>query len=169
MRLFNQGKYPLKWTMSGQAFECEPWGLVDVPDELVGSVKSRGLPLDITPVPHEQRAQARIADDQAAASDSALRAIHEKARRAEAAERIAKEELGACQGEVSRLNKELREAYQANEKLNDDVARLKADKKAAEDLLSEEARKATEAEERAIRAEALHAEKSKEKPAKKPG
>lgn len=167
MRLFNQSKHQLGWSMGGQSFTCEPWGSVDVPEELVGAAKSRGLPLGPVQVAPEVRAHVRIAEERAAADQAPLLALRKEADEALAREKAAIAELERCQGDLARLNRDYRETNERIATLTDKLARAEADKAAAETLLSETSAQATASEARAIKAEALLSEKQpKAKPAK---
>lgn len=163
MRLFNQTKNELAWSMGGQAYGCEPWGSLEVPDELVPACRSRGLPLDVAPVSPEARAQVRVADERAAADQAPLLALKAQAENAQAGEREAKRELESASVEISRLRSELRAANELADSLRDQLARVTSDKDAAEQLMSAAEQRATEAEAKAIRAEALLTEQAKPK------
>ncbi|HEY3497131.1 MAG TPA: hypothetical protein VGK73_20675 [Polyangiaceae bacterium] len=167
MRLFNQTKNALAWSMGGQSFTCEPWGPVDIPDELVPAAKSRGLPLDVAAMAPEVRAQVRVADERAAADQAPLLALKAQAENAQAGEREAKRELEAMSVELSRVRGELRAANETVESQRGQLQRVTADKEAAEQLMSAAEQKATAAEAKAIRAEALLAEKTEKPKAKR--
>lgn len=166
MRLFNQTKNQLGWSLGDVAYSCEPWGAVDVPEDVVKLTLARGLPLDFAPVSAEQRAHQRISDEQEASKADALRALKGQADSAQAAGRAVKEELGRCQVELSSARDSLRDALKRSESLADQLSRMKADKDAAEQLLAQESTRATDAETRAIRAEALLSEAHKPAQAK---
>lgn len=161
MRLFNQSKNQLGWSMNGERYGCEPWGPVEVPDELVAAVKSRGLPLDVAPVAVELRAQARIADEQAEAAEAPLRALRQQCDDAQASERSAKEELARLSSELTAARDELRRERDRAAKLEVELKRVSADKDSAEALMSEQAKKAAEADAARIKAEALLTERTK--------
>lgn len=163
MRLFNQSKNQLGWSMGGENYSCEPWGPIEVSDELVPAVKSRGLPLDVAPVAVELRAQARIADEQAEAKEAPLRALRQQCDDAQAAERSAKEELARLSSELTATRDELRRERSSTAKLATELERVRADKDSAETLMSEQAKKAAEADAGRIKAEALLNERTKPK------
>ncbi|HEU4544363.1 MAG TPA: hypothetical protein VFR23_24745 [Jiangellaceae bacterium] len=165
MRLFNQSKNELRWTLGGSAFEAEPWGPVDVPDEFVAAVRKLGVPLAVSPVAPEARARQKVSDDATAQQDSALRGLKQRAEVAEADARAAREELERLSIELSKAREGQRTAEEAARELSEQLARAKADAKAAEGLLSEQASKAAEAEEKALRAEAMLVDRA-EKPKK---
>ncbi len=56
MKLYNQTKNPLRWTISMTTYTCEPWGEVDIPDMFVEHCKVRGLPLGTVAVAPEVKA-----------------------------------------------------------------------------------------------------------------
>jgi hypothetical protein len=158
MRLYNQTKHNLRWDMSGHVFTAEPWGHVHVPDEFVDAVKSRGLPLDIAPVPPEARAKVRIADQAAADQEAPLRALKAQLDDAQASERSAKEELERMSVELSKARADLRSEQEQALNMLSEIERMKADLDAANKLVAEHAAKAAASEERAIKAEAVKAE-----------
>lgn len=167
MRLHNQTKKHLSWKM-GEQFECAPWGHVIVPDEMVSAVKSRGLPLDVTPVAPEMRAQARVEDQQAAEREAPLHALRKAADEALAGERTAKEEVERLQIELSQANEARREAESLLVAKNGELSRALSDKAAAESLLVDASSLATASEERALKAEALLGETQKSSKPDKP-
>lgn len=72
MRFFNQSNKPLKWDMSGVEYVVEPFGPVEIPDDLVAACRSRGLPIDISPVPPMHKAEITVrAEAEAARTDEA--------------------------------------------------------------------------------------------------
>jgi hypothetical protein len=167
MRLYNQTKNQLGWSLGGKKLEAEPWGPVDIPDALAAAVRKMGLPLGIAPVAPEHRALVRVADEQAAAAAEPLRVLKAAADAAQAGERAAKEELERMSVELGSVRGELR---QARESITDLKGRLKqalADKGAAEALLSETAANAEASEARAIKAEAMRGEKPAQPKAKR--
>lgn len=167
MRLYNQTKKPLSWKMDGEIYECESWGAILIPDEIVYAVKARGLPLDVTPVAPELRAQERIADQHAANRDAPLHALKKAVDDAQAAQRAAKAEVESLQVELSKAREHGHDLAEQLTAKGDALARAVSEKEAAESLLSEAGKRATDAEERAIRAEAMLAELQKE-PASQP-
>jgi hypothetical protein len=162
-RLYNQSKNQLGWSMGGVAYSCEPWGVVEIADELVSAAVSRGLPLGPVQVSPEERAQVRIADERAASDQAPLLALKAQLEQAQASEREARAELGRVSVDLSTAKNALREAGELNEKLGDKVRRLESDKAAAEQLLTEADKRATDAEARAIKSEALLTERDKPK------
>ena len=155
MRFYNQTARALRWDMSGEIYECEPWGSVEVDPSLEVAVRSRGLPLERTRVPPEIRAQERIATEQKAADEAPLKALKEAAERAQAQELETKRELERTQVELSEANQKLNAMGKALDELKAAYDRLASDKEATEKMLSEAAQKAAESEERALKAEAL--------------
>ena len=168
MLAFNQTKHPLSWALSGQKFACEPWGSIDIPGELWGACVRLGLPLDVAPVPPERRAKERVEDERKASDDSVLLALKDRVAAAEAAARTIKEELERTKIELSDARSETTRIRAENDKLVADIVRIQADKKTAEDLLDDAAKRATDAEAKAIRIEALASERAKAKSEKRP-
>ena len=160
--LFNQTNKPLSWKLSGQAFTCDPWGSVDVPREYVDPCKKLGLPLAETPIAPELRAARRVEEERAAASDDVFSKVQADLKDALAAKESANAFSEEQQKKAEHLAAKVREALTENERLKGQLKELAADKKAAEDLLGEESRKAALAEERAQKAEAILAERKKQ-------
>lgn len=163
--LHNQTKSPLAWEMSGRQFACEPWGAVDLPEKLVPIANAYGLPLGSVPVPPELRAQQRVVDEQENAKSDALRALRNEIRDAKAVAEAASKEVEKLQLQLQQARTQARELGEELESVKRDHRSALADKKAAEDLLAETARAATDSEERAIRSEARLAEATKKHPA----
>lgn len=168
MRLFNQTKNQLRWDMNGALYECEPWGPVELPDELVAAAKSRGLPLDLVATAPEIRAHERIADERAVADQAPLLALRKEADEAKARETAAVDALERCQADLASARRSLIESDTLVEQLQDKLRRMTADKDAAEKLFSEASAQATESEARAIKAEALLSETKKQARPDKP-
>lgn len=160
MLLYNQTKKHLSWKM-GEQFECAPWGHVSIPDELVDAVKGRGLPLDVTPVAPELRAQARVEDQQSADREAPLHALRKAADEAQASERSAKAEVERLQISLGEATAARAVAEKALAEKSDELSRAMSEKAAAEGLLAEAGSQATASEERALKAEALLAEAQK--------
>ncbi len=161
MLLFNQTKNPLKWTMGGQVFACDPWGSVDLESGQVKACLRRGLPLASTPIDPEVRATRRIAEEQEEASKGVFQALEREANEAKGAAKAAKTQLDATLAELDAERGKTRLLREKVAKLEQHVAELEADAKAAEQLIQETSKAAADSEARAIKAEAL-----KKKPGK---
>ncbi len=167
MLRFNQTKNALSWKLSGQVFTCEPWGSVDIPDGLVQACVSMGLPLGVSATAPEQRAQERIEEEKRARENDAFAAVLRRAEAAEADAKAAKAELERLQVAMSDTRAAFVKLSTERDALAGELARTKADKDAAERLLSEQAQRAEDAEVKAQKAEALSAAKAE--PKKKTG
>jgi len=146
MRLFNQGSSRLRWTMGGRAFECAPYGEVDVPESLVPFIKSRGLPLDVTPLPDEVKASKKAFEAKRQAESSEVISLKRQLGESRAAEKGAKDAL-----EVALLNvKDLQDRLELSGMECDDLKRrieaLEGEKVALEKQLSEQAKLLAELE-----------------------
>lgn len=161
MRLFNQTKNALSWSMGGVTYSCQPWGPVSVPDDLVGAVRSRGLPLGMAPVERETRAKVLIADEEAQARDAPLIQLRKQLEDAQDKAKAAEQELERMSAELSAVRDELRTEKAQVAELQEQALALKADKESAEALMSEQAQKAVEADAARIKAEAQVAEAPK--------
>lgn len=137
MKLFNQIKQPLSWGMGDTRFTCEGFGAVDVPDHLVDLCKSRGLPLDVSPVPAETRAQRRVSEEIEAARSDDLKLLKDEVSAAKAAEATAKGELAKCQVALSEVNERCRKLVGELEQACSERDSAHADVKATEALLAE--------------------------------
>lgn len=137
MKLFNQIKRPLSWDMGGVKYACEGFGPVDIPDHLVEICKRRGLPLDVSPVPAETRAQRRVSEEIEAARSDDLKLLKDEALAAKASEAAAKGELAKCQVELSAANERCRKLVDELEQACSERDSAHADVKATEALLAE--------------------------------
>jgi hypothetical protein len=155
MLLFNQAVKPLKWHMSGAWYSAEPWGSVEVPDDLVEATKSRGIPLAATPIAPDSRARARVVEQEQAASEAVLVQLKNRADEAEKDSRDARAAADKSAVAMSEAQDALRREREAHAKTKAELAQARADARAADALLSEQAAAASKAEERAIAAEAL--------------
>ena len=164
MLAFNQSQHTLSFSTGGVKFSCEPWGSVDIPDEFWGACVRMGLPLDIASVPPEKRAQVRVADERKASDEAIVHALREQAEAAEAVSRNLRTELQAKISELSEVRSEAKKLTEERDGLKSQLARALSDKKTAEELLDAEAKRATDAETRVIKTEALLAERSKAQP-----
>lgn len=171
MKLYNQSKNPLRWKIGMTQFTCEPWGEVDVQDMFVEHCKARGLPLGVSPVAPEVKADVALANaNELARRDEILALQHELA--------LARASEGTAKLEVEKIARELSDEKTAKLVLSADLADTKrkhealvAEHVALNQLLEEQA-KATAAEKLAReRAEATVTELKKTgqeaKPAKK--
>lgn len=93
MKLYNQTKNPLRWKIGMTTFTCDAWGEVDVPDMFVLHCKTRGLPLNVSPVAAEIKADQTLANANEAARKDELLALQHELALARAAEGSAKGEL----------------------------------------------------------------------------
>jgi hypothetical protein len=159
--LHNQTKNALSWDMGGKQYACESWGPVDVPEKFSTIVKQYGLPLAAVPVPPEHRAQQRVVDEQESAKSDVLKALKAEIDASNARARVAAEELERCQSQLEESRTKVLAMSKELDTLKRELVAVKADKKAAEDLLAETARSATDAEEKALKAEALLKEAKK--------
>ena len=160
MRLHNQTKKPLRFHLGSLLVECDGWGGVDIPDQLVPFCERRGLPLGPIPVPPERRARQKVADAEQGARSDEVTALRDAVREAQESESAAKSELEKTQLALGEAGAAILGLEAKVAELGEDIGSLESDKAAAESLLTETAAKATESEERALRAEAL-AEKPK--------
>lgn len=161
--LFNQTNKQLSWSMGGRKFSCAPWESVDIPGDLADACKRRGLPLGVTPVPPETRATRRVEESKQAASNDELTALKAQIKDAKAEAASSSEFAAKQQRATESLTQKLRETQAENARLREQLSSVTADKKAAEDLLSDTAKQATHAEERALKAEAVLNERKSKK------
>jgi hypothetical protein len=168
MRLFNQTKNQLRWSMGGKVYEAGPWDSVEIPDQFGPAARKLGLPLAVAPVAPETRAQVRVADESAAAAQEPLRLLRKAADEAQAGERAAKEELERLSVELSAARAAHAQCSAELDRTREQLARANSDREAAERLLTETAAGAEASEARAVKAETLMAEKSKAQRPDKP-
>lgn len=135
MRLFNQTKNALRWSMGGNTYECEPWGSVVVDDDLVAPVRSRGLPLDLVPVAPEVKAHARVAEAQAEVRDEALDGLREQVVRSKSDAATARAEVEAQSVELSKERERATKLERDLELTKAQLATSASEQQAAEALL----------------------------------
>jgi hypothetical protein len=152
--LYNQTKSELRFTIGMQGFQCEPWGSLEMPSMFVVHCEKRGLPLGRTPVAPELRAHQRLQDEQESARSDDLVQLRKLLENAKAQAKTNAEQLADEQAAKGDALRRIAELETALAKSQADLKASLADKKAAEDLLAETARNATNSEERALRAEA---------------
>lgn len=147
----NQTKQRLSWDMGGRKFSCEPWGSVELPENLVVHCRKRGIPLDVVPVAPEMRAHVRMQDEIDAARADDIKALQRQVKTAQASEAFAKEELNRVQLQSDKVGARCRELEAECARLEAELESCKADKRAADELIEETAKQATDAEEKALR------------------
>ncbi len=103
MKLYNQTKNQLRWSLSKFTFVCDPYGDVDVPDELVEHCKDRGLPLSVTPVAPEVKASDAVKSASDSAKKDEIFNLNKQLNEAIAGEKIAKLALEDSALEISEL------------------------------------------------------------------
>lgn len=106
MKLYNQTKNALRWDLSMTVYTCAPYGEVEVPDMFVMSCKARGLPLDVTPVAPEVKANESLEGASEAAKKDQIFALQKSLGEAVASEKVAKIELSKALEANSELVKE---------------------------------------------------------------
>lgn len=146
MKLHNQESHALRWTMGGREWECEAFGMVDIPDALVPFARRRGLPLKPSPVAQEARAARKAALAKEEAEGSELLQLRQRAELAEAAKDTAEKKLEEVQAEAT---KDRKRADGFAEKLKAGAERerdLIAEKKALEAQIVDLAAKVAELE-----------------------
>lgn len=104
MRLFNQTKNNLAWSMGGEAFACEPYGSLVVDDALLEPIRSRGLPLGVAPVPPEVKAVQRVAEAEADSKNGELATLRAAVVTAQAEANAARQEVELASVATSRAN-----------------------------------------------------------------
>jgi septal ring factor EnvC (AmiA/AmiB activator) len=157
MKLYNQGKERLAWSMGGRDFKCQPYGEVEVPQELLLFVKSRGLPLDATPVPAEVKASQQAQYARREAEGAEVVTLKRQLAEMRAAEAEAKKALETSAAQTKDLSDRLELANMEVDELKGKVATLEAEKSALAKQLSEQAKLLAE----------LEAETAPKKPAAK--
>jgi hypothetical protein len=126
MRLYNQTKNELEFSLAGEEYHVKPFGAVNIPDQWIETCRTRRLPLDVSPVPAETKATAIVAEERDAARADEVNKLNEALRIALASEAAAKEE---CEREKRALDA----AAVVNEELRGELTQK------AEDILTLEA------------------------------
>lgn len=106
MKLYNQSKNALRWELGGEIYTCDPYGEVSIPDELVLHCKKRGVPLDVTPVAPEIKANKSLEVATESAKKDEIVALQKQLSGATGAEKVAKEELEKSISLVAKLKSE---------------------------------------------------------------
>lgn len=163
MLAFNQSQHTLSFSAGGQKYGCEPWSSVEIPDELWAACVRMGLPLDIAAVPPEKRAKVQIEEERKTSEEAALFALKERAEAGEARAASLHDDLQKKIVELSDARAEIKRLTTECDGLRAQLERTASDKKTAEELLDAEAKRATAAEAKAIKAEALATERAKQK------
>jgi hypothetical protein len=158
---YNQTKNELNWSMGGSPFKVEPWGSVSLDDQLMRLCLARGLPLGDVRVPPEHRARIKVEEEKRASENAPLLKLKEQADKAAESERAARRELEERNVQLVKALEKGRDLSARIKALETELAAAKADKGAAESLLAESAREATESAARAIRAETSEPKKAK--------
>ena len=148
MLLYNQSKNRLKWDMSGRVFECDPWGPIEMPDDLIEHCKKRGLPLGVNQVAPEFKASASLAAAADAAREDDVVRLRRDLGLAEVALKAAADDLEKERFDHGETKRQLAAAGEALAEKARTIDTLTADKAASEQLLAETAWKLTEAENR---------------------
>lgn len=140
MLLHNQTRNTLNWEASGRVYTWEPFGSLDVPDWLVPHLKVQRVPVGEVQVSPRQKAQAVVDEEQAAFRSDELRALKRKAEEADDALATARQAVEAAELRRGQAEERARALADRLTELNGELDRSKADTKAAEALLQEQAR-----------------------------
>lgn len=149
--LFNQSAAPLQWDMSAVRYSCEPWGRVEVPDELAQACIRLGLPLSVTPIAPEVRAQRQIAQAEQDSKAESFANIRKEADAALAVAKSEKEERERLATELGSARGAIKDAAALAEKLRHEIADAKAGRDAALQQAEQMSKRAADSEEKAIR------------------
>lgn len=106
MKLYNQSKNALRWDLGGNVYSCDPYGEISIPDDLVLHCKKRGIPLDVTPVAPEIKANKSLEASTEAAKNDEMLALQKQISEATAAEKAAKDELEKSIASFAKLRSE---------------------------------------------------------------
>jgi hypothetical protein len=60
LKLYNQTNKQLDWDPSGHQFTWEPYGACTLPDDLAKHALAQGMPVALTPVSAENKAQTAV-------------------------------------------------------------------------------------------------------------
>lgn len=142
MLLHNQLNAPISWEALGAVYSWEPYGALELPDELVPLIRSEGFPVDVAPVPPREKSGRAAAEAAAHATESetakALAAAREQVNEAEERARVAKAAAEAADLRAAGLRGELDGANSQILALNEEVRTLRADAGEYEKMLSEQ-------------------------------
>jgi hypothetical protein len=124
MLLHNQKKLPISWRGGGADYEWEPFGSCEVPDRFYPIMKAEGVPVGISPVPPQSKAQIALDEEseRSAASEvvrlkkriesaeAEVETVKDTAEAARASEREALEKLAAADERARVLSEQLKVA-----------------------------------------------------------
>lgn len=168
MKLFNTSANNLRWDLGGKSFTCEPYGEVIVEDELVEHIKTRQLPLSVSPVTPEVRAADTLDAANDAARKDEVASLNKQLTEAVAAEKSVKSELEKTLGAVTVLEGEKAKLTLELGNATDKFTKVAADFQAQTKLFEEQAKELAIKKEELERAKAVIAEIKKAEEAKKP-
>lgn len=158
MRLYNQTRNALEWGMQWdgehRSFAVEPFGTIEIDDDLVEHCKSRGLPLATTPMSPEQRAGTVLEEEKARAREDELTRLKEELASATFGIEEARKTVERIQHDLSQARADASAANDFRQEAEERARKANADRAAAESLLQETVQKLTAAEDRAMKAEA---------------
>jgi hypothetical protein len=106
MKLYNQTKNNLRWDLSLTTYTCQPYGEVEVPDMFVLHCKKRGLPLDVTPVAPEVKANKSLEAATEQAKKDEVFALQKQLAEAIASEGVAKSKVSELLSDKSALEQD---------------------------------------------------------------
>lgn len=154
MRLYNQLNKPLRWDMGGKTYTAAPFGQVEpeVPDELVAACESRTLPLKLSSVAPEHKAQITVKAEADAARSDELRSLREDLTAAAAQLKSARSEAERSQKDVTARDEKIVELRAEITQLTDKLTTAQADTLAAEKLLQEMSRKVVDLTDQGVKA-----------------
>lgn len=124
--------------MGAQVYEAEPFGPVEVPDEMVPFVERRGLPLQVAPLGADEKTarKAALEKNKARGADTARLERELRSTRSDLA--AANEELAAEKNAATKLEKKAANLASKLAESNEQLATCRADLKALEAKLAEQ-------------------------------
>lgn len=146
MKQYNQSDKSLSWEMGGKSFSCEAYGFVDVPDELVPFARKRGLPLSGAPVAAEAKALRKAAAEKKYAEESDVIKMREQLAVLEASVKTAEAELDKERAAATKLAKKSENLGDKLREANDALSKARADAKALDAQLRDQATRIAELE-----------------------
>lgn len=146
MKQYNQSDRAISWEMGGKSFSCEPYGSVDVPDELVPFARKRGLPLSGAPVAAEAKALRKAEAEKKYAEESDVIKMRDQLAVLEASVKTAEVELDKERAAATKLAKKADNLEDKLREANDALSKSHADAKALDAQLREQATRIAELE-----------------------
>lgn len=155
MLVHNQIKQSIAFEHGRETFKFAPHGACDVPEEAFEHMKLQRFPVAVSPVPPQEKAAAVVDEQRQAARSDEVVLLKADLDKTKAELQSATEAATASEKRREELAAELQASGKALLEETARADRIEGDRKAAEEMLSETARKLESAETEATKLRAL--------------